>query len=1100
MAWGYSVREGKAQGQRQRQGARRSKDAVPVSGRRRRLVFGALPRPNARELARAAVLFSAVLLATASFLSESGHAADRGRDGYRLRVPGLDSLAAVTLHRALGYLDLSAPELGFDKLYAEDDTFRLALVERLLASPLQVPGWQEQQVEALRHEVHHPALLAHRLGLLCEAPGDEQADRLGWPGVEKRLSAEDGEAASTATADRWTADGATASGTTAGGTTAVRMTDGDIEKRVLAFLRRTGEAEQDLLRAFREWSVEERIQLLTMAPAFWGDSEDPADKIRKGALHFERGLPADTTLDLSEDFVLDLASQVDREALTLAAQRFLEAVCRFAGLDPKAAWPEAAADYPGVGGAVVGWHETPWGLLLIGGPGDNTYSYEALSRISFLIEPGGNDVYRGRIASAVGGITWPFAALVDYAGDDLYDAHGLSYALGGALMGVSVLIDAGGNDLYRGDDGSLGAGFFGAGFLFDGGGVDYFAGRNLCQGAGAFGIGALVSGAAAEAPAGPELQLDRAFEAGVHAVPGTGAVPLRYDDSDTYVCARQSQGFASTFGAGLLFDQAGNDVYRAGGRYLHAPLLPNDFQALSQGFSIGFRPRAGGGVGILMDEAGNDFYNGDVYSQGSAYWYSVGLLYDGAGNDRYTATQYSQGAGIHLAVGSLWDRGGDDHYVCKFGVTQGTAHDLSVGWLYDESGNDYYLVSDGHGISITNSVAVFIDALGNDVYATPGIGQGTVTWARGFCGAGLFLDLEGTDTYPAGAPATDGAVWRQRTYGLGIDLDRDIEVPGEVVPEITLTAEDSLRTVEELFETASLWEVGSAREKVRRARKALIAKGPEAIDHVVRTKLDTRSGLEYRAIQELAEAHPDTFTARVLPLLEEAEGRTAQNVIGLLGDLKCSKAREPMEALLGKKSRRDDWNRLIAALGRIGNPEAAKTVRKFLDADEERRRLVAIGAVDALEDTTSLRRLVEMLGDRELTVRAAAGVAVRHFGVAAVSPLCRSLTAVEDDRWPERELQAALRTQVLGQVAQSLADSTDERSVRARGKARQTLLEMLDRGYELEAPALRAAAVEALMALGGPETEARVKVRLADEYDPLVLRTFETAVEDQRQP
>jgi hypothetical protein len=1019
-------------------------------------------------------------------------------------LPGLDSLASQSLFRALDYLEIAPAELGFDKLYAEDDTFRLALVERLLTSPLEVPGWQTEQVGALQTEVHSPLALLDRLGRLCEAPGPDRVPPSHWPGVATRGMGEAAEGA--------------------GSELDLDLPQPvvDVDLRILGFLRRTGEAEQELHRAFEAWTPQERAQLLTIAPAFWGDAEDPIDIARKGALHFERGLEVDTTLDLGEDFVLDLAARVNREALTRSAQIYLEGLCRFAAMTEGQTWPEAQAEFPGVSGAVIAWHETPWGLLLIGGPGDNTYSPAALSRVAFLIEPGGNDVYRGRIASAVSGITWPFAALIDYQGDDLYDAAGLSYTLGGALMGVSVLVDAAGDDIYRGDDGSLGAGFFGVGLLYDGGGNDYFAGRNLCQGAGAIGMGALVSAAAAQAPPGPDLQPDRAYEAGLHAVPGTGAVPIRYDDNDVYVCARQSQGFASTFGVGLLYDQAGNDVYRAGGRYLHAPLLPHDFQALSQGFSIGFRPRAGGGVGILMDEAGNDMYNGDVYCQGSAYWYSVGLLYDGAGNDRYVATQYSQGAGIHLAVGSLWDRGGDDHYVCKFGVTQGTAHDLSVGWLYDESGNDYYLVSDGQGVSITNSVALFIDASGNDVYATPGVGQGTVTWARGFCGAGIFLDLAGDDTYPAAAAGANGAVWRQNTYGLGIDLDRKIEIPGETIPEILLTAEDSLRAVDELFETAALWEVGSAREKVRRARKALIAKGIAAVDYVVREKIDSKSGLEYRAIQELAEAYPDSFVARVLPLLEQGEGEAAEratrNVIALLWDLKCAAAREPMERLLGKRSYRDHWNHLIGALGRIGDGASAEAIAPFLGDDQERRRLAAVGAIAALKDTTSIPTLVGMLGDEELTVRAAAARAVQRFGASAVDPLCHSLSTIGDERWTDptdhadrfrraghsshagssgltesssHAVQAALRAQVLGRVAAALADSTDERSRRARGEARQSLLGLLAEQRDPPSAALRSALVEALMTLGGAETEARVRLWMVDEYDPLVRQTYE---------
>ncbi len=1016
-------------------------------------------------LLRGAILAGWFFLLAGSGVLPATSMADEGSD--QPTIAGLDTLSARVLYEALDYLEIEPRELGFDKLYAEDDTFRLATVERLLDFPLEMPGWQAENLEHLRTAINHPAELARRLGLLCEAASDDPARPTFWPGMRPGGVPD------------------------AHGAHGVRPLD----ERILRFLRTTGEAEQDLRQAFENWTQEERDQLLMFAPAFWGDSDDPVDKARKGALHFEFGTQVDTTVEMTEDFVLDLAVAVDREALSRATVRFLEGLCELAYQVPPCDWPTGPAEFPGVEGAVSAWFDTPWGLLLVGGPGDNVYSYEALSKVSFLIEPGGDDVYRGRVASALGDLQWPFAALIDHGGDDFYDARGLSYALGSGFLGVAVLADASGNDIYRGDDGSLGAGFFGGGFLFDGGGVDLFEGRNLCQGAGAFGVGALVSASAASAPPGKELQPDRAFEAGLHVMPGTGAVPIRYDDNDTYICARQSQGFASTFGTGLLFDETGNDIYRAGGHYLHAPLLPHDFQALSQGFSIGFRPRAGGGIGILMDEAGNDFYDGEVYSQGSAYWYSLGVLYDGAGNDRYLATQYSQGAGIHLAAGSLWDRGGDDHYVCKYGVTQGTAHDLSIGWLYDESGKDYYMVSDGHGMSITNSVAVFIDALGDDVYATPGVGQGTVTWARGFCGAGLFLDLEGRDHYSGDGPGQDGAVWRQRTYGLGIDLDRDVELPGEAVPEIVLTAADSLREVAELFETASLWEVGSAREKVRRARKALVAKGPEALIYVTSEKLGTKSGLEYRAIKELADAYPDTAIALVLPHLEDDEEDVQRTVIRLLGDLKCQAAREPFEKMLRKKDHKKHWNRLLGAIGQIGEASSAPAVRRFLDDDEERRRLASIGAIAALKDTASVGALVAMLSDRQLTVRSAAMRALRGFAVAAIDPLCRSLHNWNDERLTAHESQAALRTQVLGQLAAALADSTDDVSLRARGQARRQLVATLDEALEKDAPSVRAEAVAALVRFGDAQTLAHVALCMSDEYDPLVKGTYEHALE-----
>ncbi len=961
---------------------------------------------------------------------------------------GLDSLAAETLQRAFAYLDVEPSEWGFDKLYAEDDTFRISAVEELLGDPLRIPGWQAQLIGALRDEIGDPGALMGRMGTLCDARGD-----LSLPPLPHRLGRSPAEA--------------------------VAMDDA--RDRLLASV---ASADRDREEAFAGLTPSERDTLLIVAPTLWGDWEEDAEKARKGKLHEELASPADTLFELGEDFLLDLAVKLDRAALTRASRAFLHAAAHLAadarGFDHTG--PRVGLE--GVSGALLAVEATDWGLWVVGGPGENTYSAEAIERIAFLIDLGGDDVYRGRIASAVGDLGHPFSVLIDLDGDDLYDARDRAYALGSGLLGVGALIDLAGDDIYRGEDGAEGVGCFGTGFLYDGAGVDFFEGRNLSQGAGAFGYGALISDSGDEAPDGPELQDDRAFEAGLRPVPGTGAVPIRFDENDTYLCARQSQGFASTFGIGLLYDRKGNDLYRAGGRYLHAPLLPHDFQSLSQGFSIGFRPRAGGGIGILFDEEGNDFYNGEVYAQGAAYWYSIGLLFDGGGNDRYLATQYAQGAGIHLAVGSLWDRGGDDHYASKFGVTQGTAHDLSSGMLWDECGNDYYLVSDGQAMSITNSTALFIDSQGDDFYATPRGGQGTVTWARGFCGSGIFLDLEGNDTYSEAAPAENGAVWRQRTYGLGIDLDRNLELPDEEVPEIVLTAEDSSRTVEELFETASIWEVGSAREKVRRARQGLIAKGMDAVRYVVAEKLGTERGLEYRAIRELAQSLPDSFAAEVLSLLMSEDEQVQRNVIALLGDLKHKEAREPLEQMLKQKKQRRHWNRIIGSLGRIGEIESAPRLRPFLASSEERRRIATIGALTALRDTAAVEELVDLLDDELLTVRAAATRALERLRAAAVEPLAESLAGGG---------QRALRVRTLGQIAVALRDSTDAVSRRARGRARHLLLDELgDVGRD--DPSTRAAAVRSLVALGDEETLSIVRLRMEDEFDPLVLQTYAHAI------
>ena len=86
-----------------------------------------------------------------------------------LKVAGLDSLSNATLARALDYLHIAPSELGFDKLYAEDDTFRLAIVEELLNDPLRIPGWQTETIARIHETLPRRGDLMRLLGGLAEA-------------------------------------------------------------------------------------------------------------------------------------------------------------------------------------------------------------------------------------------------------------------------------------------------------------------------------------------------------------------------------------------------------------------------------------------------------------------------------------------------------------------------------------------------------------------------------------------------------------------------------------------------------------------------------------------------------------------------------------------------------------------------------------------------------------------------------------------------------------------------------------------------------------------------------------------------------------------
>ena len=80
-------------------------------------------------------------------------------------------------------------------------------------------------------------------------------------------------------------------------------------------------------------------------------------------------------------------------------------------------------------------------------------------------------------------------------------------------------------------------------------------------------------------------------------------------------------------------DATGNDRYLSGGRLPNFDNHDRRFNCFAQGFAMGMRPFAGGGVAALVDMAGSDTYQADVFGQGAAYWYGAGLLLDRMGDD-----------------------------------------------------------------------------------------------------------------------------------------------------------------------------------------------------------------------------------------------------------------------------------------------------------------------------------------------------------------------------------------------------------------------------------------------------------------------------------
>ncbi|MFH1373585.1 MAG: hypothetical protein ABII79_07315 [bacterium] len=365
----------------------------------------------------------------------------------------------------------------------------------------------------------------------------------------------------------------------------------------------------------------------------------------------------------------------------------------------------------------------------IGGIGNDYYQGD----YDFILDFGGDDVYDLTYDPAQ-----PHGVIIiDLAGDDRYRAE-TDYALGSGCFSVGLLLDFGGDDRYDAGSFALGSGYFGLGLLYDAAGNDRYDGDTHVQGAGTFGLGMLID------------------EGG----------------RDIYNGAVYCQGFGSIEGIGLIFEADGSDSYYAGGKYKDILRYRDHYLSLSQGFGLGLRPWASGGIGAIIDCRGNDSYYSDIFAQAASYWWSLGIIYDSSGNDNYHSFQYAQGAATHMTLAILIDDYGSDVYFGK-GLMHGCGHDYSCALLLDRHGDDTYTAYDlSQGAGSANGVGVLIDNEGDDRYFVKNRlnSQGYGNPRRDFGSIGLFIDLGGNDQYDGNG--SDNAYWiTDSKWGGGMDID-----------------------------------------------------------------------------------------------------------------------------------------------------------------------------------------------------------------------------------------------------------------------------------------------------------------------------------------
>jgi hypothetical protein len=382
----------------------------------------------------------------------------------------------------------------------------------------------------------------------------------------------------------------------------------------------------------------------------------------------------------------------------------------------------------GITGTVLYAEDTPYGFIVIGGAGPNTYELDR--RFGLVIDLGGDDVYRGMIAASAD-MDHGNAVVIDLSGNDNY--HGSPLGLATGRLGVGLLIDQSGDDVYQLDMGSGGAGFAGLGILFDAKGNDVYMGSRLTQGAGIGGLGLLFDAAG----------------------------------NDRYTSHGFSLGFGGPQGVGAVIDLQGDDQYQCGSKYPSAynaedapTAKPGDalFQYDCFGLGTGSGKRLlskrpewqafnlAGGWGLLLDINGNDKYDSANFSQGHGYFFGTGLFLDLNGRDEYLAARYGHGSSAHYGVGLFNDRDGADRYGSTGPFYNGgVAWDHGVSVMIDAGldGDRYtFSQSTGLGKADYSGWALFIEEGGDDQYQSKdGFGHSSEQ------GVGAFFDLKGQDLY-----------------------------------------------------------------------------------------------------------------------------------------------------------------------------------------------------------------------------------------------------------------------------------------------------------------------------------------------------------------
>ncbi|MHA2620960.1 MAG: HEAT repeat domain-containing protein [bacterium JZ-2024 1] len=281
--------------------------------------------------------------------------------------------------------------------------------------------------------------------------------------------------------------------------------------------------------------------------------------------------------------------------------------------------------------------------------------------------------------------------------------------------------------------------------------------------------------------------------------------------------------------------------------------------------------------------------------------------------------------------------------------------------------------------------------------------------------------------------------------------------------------------MEELYQTAALWEVGTNRDRVRDAREKLIAMGEEAVNFIVERHLGYTESLEMRAVEEVFKGLKHFAGPRLVEVLkmENEETYRLRNTFYLCGTIEWGGCVPELQNWLSRHSHLSGraLRALIGAIGTLKAQSAVPQIASFLEHPDDMVVVTTAHALKTIGDPSSVPWLLKRLETGNLVRRTAAEDALIGFGrVARKAVLERLKKAEQDPRVLAHYLNIIARIQLKGdyEAVRPYLKHPDERV----------------RGY----------AVRATIVTGGDRARKYIERLKSGETSPFVVGEMERAI------